>query len=89
MRAEGGMSAITAAIERLSKCHPEHISQYGTGNEERLTGGWVGSGWVGGWVGEGVGGLSMAGRGVVGWGGAGRVCCFPPTPHHERFPHTP
>lgn len=38
MRAEGGMKAIEAAIERLSKCHPEHISQYGTGNEERLTG---------------------------------------------------
>lgn len=32
------MKAIEAAIERLSKCHPEHISQYGTGNEERLTG---------------------------------------------------
>jgi glutamine synthetase len=38
MRREGGMKAIEAAIERLSKCHPEHISQYGTGNEERLTG---------------------------------------------------
>lgn len=32
------MKAIEAAIERLSKCHPEHISQYGTGNEDRLTG---------------------------------------------------
>jgi glutamine synthetase len=32
------MKAIEAAIERLSKCHPEHISQYGSGNEERLTG---------------------------------------------------
>ncbi|KAI7843486.1 hypothetical protein COHA_002962 [Chlorella ohadii] len=38
MREDGGMKAIEAAIERLSKCHPEHISQYGTGNEERLTG---------------------------------------------------
>lgn len=38
MRDEGGMKAIEAAIERLSKCHPEHISQYGTGNEDRLTG---------------------------------------------------
>lgn len=38
MRREGGMKAIEAAIERLSKCHPEHISQYGSGNEERLTG---------------------------------------------------
>ena len=32
------MEAINAAIERLSKTHPEHISQYGTGNELRLTG---------------------------------------------------
>lgn len=32
------MEAINAAIERLSKTHPEHISQYGTGNEMRLTG---------------------------------------------------
>ncbi|EFN56917.1 hypothetical protein CHLNCDRAFT_143431 [Chlorella variabilis] len=38
MREDGGMKAIEAAIERLSKCHPEHITQYGTGNEERLTG---------------------------------------------------
>ncbi|CAL8472158.1 g11700 [Coccomyxa elongata] len=38
MRNEGGMKAILAAIERLSKTHAEHISQYGTGNEERLTG---------------------------------------------------
>ncbi len=38
MREDGGMKAIEAAIERLSKCHPEHISQYGTGNEDRLTG---------------------------------------------------
>jgi hypothetical protein len=27
-----------AAIEKLSKTHAEHISQYGTGNEQRLTG---------------------------------------------------
>ena len=39
MREDGGMKAIEAAIERLSKCHTEHISQYGTGNEDRLTGG--------------------------------------------------
>lgn len=38
MRAEGGMTAIEAAIEKLSKTHAEHISQYGTGNEMRLTG---------------------------------------------------
>jgi len=38
MRRDGGMAAIEAAIERLSKCHPEHITQYGTGNEDRLTG---------------------------------------------------
>jgi hypothetical protein len=31
MRKEGGMKAILAAIERLSKTHAEHISQYGTG----------------------------------------------------------
>ena len=38
MRKPGGMTAITAAIEKLSKTHAEHISQYGTGNEQRLTG---------------------------------------------------
>ena len=38
MRKPGGMTAITAAIEKLSKTHAEHISQYGTGNEEQLTG---------------------------------------------------
>jgi len=27
-----------AAIDKLSKTHPEHISQYGTGNELRPTG---------------------------------------------------
>lgn len=29
MRKDGGMKAIEEAIEKLSKCHPEHISQYG------------------------------------------------------------
>eukprot|EP00898_Chlorokybus_atmophyticus_P002792 jgi/Chlat1/3513/Chrsp23S03794 len=38
MRAEGGIAAINAAIEKLSKKHPEHISVYGVGNERRLTG---------------------------------------------------
>jgi glutamine synthetase len=38
MRVPGGMAVIEKAIERLSKCHPEHISQYGVGNEQRLTG---------------------------------------------------
>ncbi|KAK9821964.1 hypothetical protein WJX81_006441 [Elliptochloris bilobata] len=38
MRADGGMVAIKAAIEKLSKTHAEHIAQYGTGNEMRLTG---------------------------------------------------
>ncbi len=38
MRKEGGMKPILDAIERLSKTHAEHIAQYGTGNEERLTG---------------------------------------------------
>lgn len=38
MRNPGGMDAIMDAIEKLSKTHAEHISQYGTGNEDRLTG---------------------------------------------------
>lgn len=38
MREEGGMKAIEAAIEKLSKTHMEHITQYGSGNELRLTG---------------------------------------------------
>lgn len=38
MRKPGGMKAIDEAIEKLSKTHAEHIAQYGTGNEERLTG---------------------------------------------------
>eukprot|EP00891_Asterochloris_glomerata_P004945 jgi/Astpho2/4945/Aster-06681 len=38
MREPGGMKAIEAAIDRLSKTHAEHISQYGTDNELRLTG---------------------------------------------------
>lgn len=38
MREDGGMKAIEAAIEKLSKKHFEHIEQYGSGNERRLTG---------------------------------------------------
>lgn len=38
MRQPGGMKAIEEAIEKLSKTHAEHIAQYGTGNEDRLTG---------------------------------------------------
>jgi len=38
MRVPGGMKAIDAAIQKLSKTHAEHISQYGIGNEQRLTG---------------------------------------------------
>jgi len=38
MRNPGGMAAIDEAIERLSKTHAEHIAQYGSGNELRLTG---------------------------------------------------
>jgi glutamine synthetase len=38
MRQPGGMKAIDEAIEKLSKTHEEHITQYGTGNEKRLTG---------------------------------------------------
>ena len=38
MRKEGGIEAINEAIEKLSKTHAEHIANYGTGNELRLTG---------------------------------------------------
>eukprot|EP00270_Netrium_digitus_P021827 TRINITY_DN9580_c0_g1_i1.p1 TRINITY_DN9580_c0_g1~~TRINITY_DN9580_c0_g1_i1.p1 ORF type:complete len:432 (+),score=132.87 TRINITY_DN9580_c0_g1_i1:58-1296(+) len=38
MREEGGIKAIEAAIEKLSKKHREHIAVYGVGNERRLTG---------------------------------------------------
>ncbi|CAI5487588.1 unnamed protein product [Closterium sp. Naga37s-1] len=38
MREEGGMKAIEEAVEKLSKRHYEHISNYGLGNEKRLTG---------------------------------------------------
>lgn len=38
MREDGGIKAIEAAIEKLSKTHAEHISQYGLGNDARLTG---------------------------------------------------
>lgn len=34
----GGMAAIKAAVEALSRRHPEHISLYGAGLHERLTG---------------------------------------------------
>ena len=32
------MKEIDEAIEKLSKTHAEHIAQYGSGNELRLTG---------------------------------------------------
>jgi len=38
MREKGGMNAINAAIERLSRKHLEHIAVYGEDNELRLTG---------------------------------------------------
>ncbi len=38
MRRQGGMAAINAAIEALSKTHAVHIAVYGVGNEARLTG---------------------------------------------------
>ncbi|CAK5275615.1 unnamed protein product [Mycena citricolor] len=38
MREEGGMKAIEAAIEKMSKKHNEHIAVYGEDNELRLTG---------------------------------------------------
>lgn len=42
MREEGGIKAIEAAIDKLSKCHEKHIKAYdpsgGKDNERRLTG---------------------------------------------------
>ena len=38
MREPGGIKAIEAAIEKLSKRHDEHIAVYGEGNALRLTG---------------------------------------------------
>lgn len=38
MRSPGGLKAIHAAIDRLSKRHEHHISNYGDGIERRLTG---------------------------------------------------
>lgn len=38
MRVPGGMKAIDAAVEKLSKRHSEHIALYGADNDLRLTG---------------------------------------------------
>ena len=38
MREDGGISAISAAIEKMSTKHQEHISVYGDNNDARLTG---------------------------------------------------
>jgi glutamine synthetase len=38
MRNPGGFKVIEEAVEKLSKTHAEHMSQYGLGNEQRLTG---------------------------------------------------
>lgn len=38
MREDGGIDVINAAIDKLAKTHVEHITQYGLGNELRLTG---------------------------------------------------
>ncbi|KXZ51248.1 hypothetical protein GPECTOR_13g735 [Gonium pectorale] len=38
MRVPGGMEVILDAVDKLSKTHIEHITQYGLGNEARLTG---------------------------------------------------
>jgi glutamine synthetase len=38
MREDGGLSAISAAIEKMSTKHQEHISVYGDNNDARLTG---------------------------------------------------
>lgn len=37
-RAEGGMDAIRTYMQRMEERHAEHISVYGEGNEQRLTG---------------------------------------------------
>tara|TARA_Y100000590_G_scaffold467525_1_gene646691 strand:+ start:1317 stop:2348 length:1032 start_codon:yes stop_codon:yes gene_type:complete len=38
MREEGGIEIIKEACEKLAKNHDKHISLYGSGNEQRLTG---------------------------------------------------
>jgi len=38
MRAEGGIKAIEAAMEKLAARHVEHMKVYGEGNEARMTG---------------------------------------------------
>ncbi|KMZ61310.1 Glutamate--ammonia ligase [Zostera marina] len=38
MRSEGGYNVIKNAIEKLGLRHKEHIVEYGTRNERRLTG---------------------------------------------------
>ena len=38
MREDGGIDVINEAVTKLSKTHVEHITQYGLGNELRLTG---------------------------------------------------
>ena len=38
MREAGGMAIIEEACKRLSDKHDYHISMYGAGNEDRLTG---------------------------------------------------
>ena len=38
MREDGGIDVINAAVDKLAKTHVEHITQYGLGNELRLTG---------------------------------------------------
>lgn len=38
MREDGGYEHIINACEKLSKKHEEHLNEYGTGNDKRLTG---------------------------------------------------
>lgn len=38
MRADGGMKAIEAAMEKLEPRHADHLKVYGEGNEARMTG---------------------------------------------------
>ena len=38
MRDKNGYEHIEKAIKKLEKCHKEHMANYGSGNEERMTG---------------------------------------------------
>lgn len=38
MRSENGLAAVRKAVQKLARCHREHMTVYGVGNEKRLTG---------------------------------------------------